>query len=60
MGFLHHNQIFNVIIEKSDYEIKDLMMMRKAVGFWPTEIEHVERVIVANGSPPLRPFFEDV
>ena len=25
IGFLHHNQIFDVIFEKNDYDIKTLM-----------------------------------
>ena len=32
MGFLHHNQIFEVIIEKSDYNIQYLIMMQKSRG----------------------------
>ena len=32
MGILHHNQTFEVIIEKSDYEITNLIVMRKAYG----------------------------
>ena len=30
---LHHNQIFDIIIEKSDYDIKNLIMMHKSRGF---------------------------
>ena len=33
-GFLHHNQSFDVTIEKSDYDIKNLILMQTAHGFW--------------------------
>ena len=29
---LHHNQIFEVTIEKTDYDIKNLIVMQKARG----------------------------
>ena len=29
-GFLHHNQIFDVAIEKHDYDIKNLTVMKAA------------------------------
>ena len=31
-SFLHHNQTFHVIIEKSDCDIKNLIIMQKALG----------------------------
>ena len=31
-GYLHHNQIFGVMIEKGDYDINNLIMMRKGSG----------------------------
>ena len=31
--FLHHNYIFDVIIEKSGYDINYLIMMQKVRGF---------------------------
>ena len=40
-GFLHRNQMFDVIIEKSDYDIENRIMMQKAWSFgssyrlWP-------------------------
>ena len=33
-GFWHHNQIVDVIIEKSDYDIKYLIKMQKACGLF--------------------------
>ena len=47
-GLLRHNHIFNVITEKSGYDIKCLVMMQKAGGggFWATLIGHVDRVTV--------------
>ena len=38
-GFLHHNQILDVIIEKSDYDIKNLIVMKEARGFWSAKLE---------------------
>ena len=32
VGFLHYNQIFDVIIEKSDYDIKNVIVMPQAPG----------------------------
>ena len=34
MIFLYHNQIFDFIIEKSDYDIKILIMIQNALGPW--------------------------
>ena len=31
-SFLHRNQIFDVIVEKSDYDIKNLIVIHKARG----------------------------
>ena len=48
--FLHHNQFFDVLVKKSDYEIKKLIMMLKLeptiVGLKPAKIGHVDRVII--------------
>ena len=33
-GFLHHNQICDVIIKKRDYDVKNLIMMWKARGLF--------------------------
>ena len=41
MELLHHDQVFDVIIEKSDYDIKNVIMMRKAHGFLAPKIGHV-------------------
>ena len=32
-GFLHRNQIFDVTIENSDYDVKNLIVTQKSVGF---------------------------
>ena len=32
MGFLHHNQNFDVISETSDYDPKNLIVMQKTCG----------------------------
>ena len=31
-GFLHHNQIFEVTIEKSDYDINNVVVMQEVRG----------------------------
>ena len=36
MRFLHHNQIFDVTIEKRDYDIKSFIVMQKGVRFGPS------------------------
>ena len=44
-GFLHHNQIFDVINTFFNYDIKNLIMI--ALGFfWPTLVGHVKNVTV--------------
>ena len=35
VSFLHHNQFFGVIIKASDYDVKNLIVRRKA--HWPLE-----------------------
>ena len=51
-------QIFDVIIIKSDYDIKNLIMMREFEGFWPTLTGHVDRVMILSTYPFLeKPFF---
>ena len=37
-GFLHHNQIFDVVIEKNEYDIKNFIVQRKSAGFWPLKL----------------------
>ena len=37
-GYLHHNQISDVIIEKSDYYIKNLIVMHKTWVFGPFKL----------------------
>ena len=32
MGYLHHDQIFDVTIAKQDYDIKNLITMQKSRG----------------------------
>ena len=34
-GFLHHNQVFNVIVETSDYDVQNLIVMQKTHGILP-------------------------
>ena len=47
LGFLHHIQIFDVIIEKGDYDIKIVVYdAQSSQHFWPTLIEHVDIVIM--------------
>ena len=46
MNFLHRNHIFDVIIGRSDYDIKILIIKLKARG---TKIEHVDRINIYQG-----------
>ena len=55
-NFLHHNQMFDVIIKKICYDIKYLIMMQKARGLCHTLIGHVDGVnaaIIILGYPDL-------
>ena len=36
---LRHKRNFDVTIEKSDCDIKNMIVMQKIVGFWPTELD---------------------
>ena len=47
--FLHHNYNFDVIIKTSDYDIKNLVVIQKALeSFGTTKGEHVDRVNVTK------------
>ena len=47
-GALYHHQAFDVIIDESDYDIENLMVMRKARGLLAAKIGHADRVNVKN------------
>ena len=49
-GFLHHNQIFKVITEEIDYDVKYLMMKQKGSRLPAHLIRHVDRVAVNRPS----------
>ena len=50
LWFLHHNQFFDVIVQKSDYDIKKLIRMQKlksrTAGLKSTKIGHVDGVSI--------------
>ena len=54
---MHHNQFLDVIVKKSDYDVKRLIMMQKlvprTVGLKLTRIGHVDRITLSNVTCPV-------
>ena len=45
-GLLHHNQLCDVVVERSDYYIESLIVPQTTQCFWSIFTGHVNRVIM--------------